>query len=81
MFRCMPFGKHIDYLDKRQCNLSQIPEDILRYARSVEELLLDSNHIRELSKVVSRIYYMLTILNKYTVLAVVPISQTEAFGA
>lgn len=54
MFKCMPFlacNRQVDSLDKRQCNLEHIPDDVARYARSLEELLLDSNHIKELSKV------------------------------
>ncbi|VDO95460.1 unnamed protein product [Soboliphyme baturini] len=55
MFSCVPlFNKHVESLDKRQCNLNHIPEEILRHARSLEELLLDSNHIKEISKHVFR---------------------------
>lgn len=41
----------MDYVDKRHCNLTQVPEDILRYVRTLEELLLDANQIRELPRV------------------------------
>ncbi|CAB3367351.1 Hypothetical predicted protein [Cloeon dipterum] len=54
MFRCIPIFKgcnrQVDYVDKRHCSLQTVPEDILRYSRSLEELLLDSNHIRDLPK-------------------------------
>ena len=33
-------------MDKRHCSLNNVPEDIMRYARSLEELLLDANHLR-----------------------------------
>lgn len=53
-FFCMPFfacNRQVDSLDKRQCNLQTIPHEIERYARTLEELLLDMNHIKELPKV------------------------------
>ncbi|XP_045119901.1 protein lap4-like isoform X14 [Portunus trituberculatus] len=54
MFRCIPIFKgcnrHVEYVDKRHCSLGSVPDDILRYARSLEEVLLDANHIRDLPK-------------------------------
>ena len=38
----------VEYVDKRHCSLNNVPEDIMRYARSLEELLLDANHLRSL---------------------------------
>lgn len=60
MFKCLPpflkgCNRQVEYVDKRHCSLSTVPEDILRYARSLEELLLDANHLRDLPKVRSRI--------------------------
>lgn len=40
----------MEYIDKRHCSLPCVPDDILRYSRSLEELLLDANHIRDLPK-------------------------------
>lgn len=55
MFRCIPIFKgcnrQVESVDKRHCSLPNVPEDILRYSRSLEELLLDANHIRDLPKV------------------------------
>ena len=55
MFRCIPIFKgcnrHVEYVDKRHSSLACVPDDILRYARSLEEVLLDANHIRDLPKV------------------------------
>lgn len=51
LFAC---NRQVDSLDKRQCNLQAIPSDIERYARTLEELLLDMNHIKELPKVRSK---------------------------
>ncbi|XP_066150639.1 protein lap4 isoform X2 [Euwallacea fornicatus] len=54
MLRCIPIFKgcnrQIEFVDKRHCSLVNVPEDILRYSRSLEELLLDANHIRDLPK-------------------------------
>ncbi|XP_020284620.1 protein lap4 isoform X3 [Pseudomyrmex gracilis] len=54
MFRCIPIFKgcnrQVESLDKRHCSLYYVPDDIVRYARSLEELLLDANHIRDLPK-------------------------------
>lgn len=55
MFRCIPIFKgcnrQVEFVDKRHCSLPTVPEDVLRYSRSLEELLLDANHIRDLPKV------------------------------
>ena len=57
MFKCIPLFKgcnrQVEYIDKRHCSLSQVPDDIMRYARSLEELLLDANHLRDLPRVSS----------------------------
>ncbi|XP_054157070.1 protein lap4-like [Oppia nitens] len=54
MFKCIPLfrgcNRQIDYIDKRHCSLPNIPDDVLRYSRTLEELFLDANHIRELPK-------------------------------
>ncbi|XP_071746350.1 protein lap4 isoform X16 [Lepeophtheirus salmonis] len=54
MFKCIPIFKgcnrQVEFVDKRHCSLNSVPEDILRYARSLEELLLDANHLRDLPK-------------------------------
>ena len=54
MFRCIPLFKgcnrQVEYVDKSHSSLSEIPEDIFRYARSLEELFLDANHLRDLPK-------------------------------
>lgn len=55
MFRCIPLFKgcnrQVEYVDKSHSALTEIPEDIFRYARSLEELFLDANHLRDLPKV------------------------------
>ena len=62
MFRCIPIFKgcnrQVEYVDKRHCSLPTVPEDILRYSRSLEELLLDANHIRDLPKVVLILHFI-----------------------
>lgn len=60
MLRCLPLLKacnqQVDYVDKRHCNLFAVPDDVLRYTSTLEELLLDANQIRELPRVRKRIY-------------------------
>lgn len=55
MFKCIPIfngcNRQVESVDKRHCSLPNVPEEILRYSRSLEELLLDANHIRDLPKV------------------------------
>ena len=41
----------MDYVDKRHCNLIVVPDEILRYVKTLEELMLDSNQIKDLPKV------------------------------
>ncbi|KAJ8248091.1 hypothetical protein GJAV_G00238210 [Gymnothorax javanicus] len=53
MFHCIPLwrcNRHIETIDKRHCSLSYVPEEIYRYSRSLEELLLDANQLRDLPK-------------------------------
>ena len=55
MFKCIPLfracNRQVDYVDRRHGSLNQVPEEILRYARTLEELLLDANQIRDLPRV------------------------------
>jgi len=55
VMKCIPFWKgcnrNVDYVDQRHRNLNGVPPEITRYARTLEELLLDANQIRELPKV------------------------------
>uniref|UniRef100_A0A915Q670 PDZ domain-containing protein n=1 Tax=Setaria digitata TaxID=48799 RepID=A0A915Q670_9BILA len=37
-------------LDRRQCNLQSVPHDIDRNARTLEEMYLDCNHIKDIDK-------------------------------
>lgn len=46
----------MDYIDKSHCNLQNIPDDVLRHERYLEELLLDANQIQELPKAIFRMY-------------------------
>jgi protein scribble len=58
-FFCTPFfacNPQVDSIDKRQSNLTVIPiNDLERYARSLEELLLDMNHLKDLPKALFRL--------------------------
>ncbi|XP_014801216.1 PREDICTED: protein scribble homolog isoform X16 [Calidris pugnax] len=47
LWRC---NRHVEALDRRHCSLQAVPEEIYRYSRSLEELLLDANQLRELPK-------------------------------
>lgn len=38
-------------IDRRHCSLLYVPDEIYRYGRSLEELLLDANQLRDLPKV------------------------------
>ncbi|KAJ6661518.1 hypothetical protein lerEdw1_014428 [Lerista edwardsae] len=54
MLRCMPplwrCNRQVESLDRRHCSLQAVPEDVYRHGRSLEELLLDANQLRELPK-------------------------------
>ncbi|XP_041039712.1 protein scribble homolog isoform X11 [Carcharodon carcharias] len=53
MLKCIPLwrcNRHIESVDRSHCSLSGVPDEIYRYSRSLEELLLDSNQLRELPK-------------------------------
>jgi len=54
MFQCIPLwrcNRHVEVIDKRHCSLLYVPDEIYRYGRSLEELLLDANQLRDLPKV------------------------------
>ena len=54
MFKCFPIpfcNKNVEQVDKRHCNLNTVPDDVLRYTRTLEELLLDANQLQDLPKV------------------------------
>jgi protein scribble len=64
MFKCFPLpfcNRNLEQIDKRHCNLTSVPDDILRYTRTLEELLLDANQLQDLPKVIIKrrinIYY------------------------
>ena len=44
-------ARQIDWVDRRNCQLTAVPEDIFRHEASLEELLLDTNMIQELPPV------------------------------
>ncbi|XP_034159798.2 protein scribble homolog isoform X6 [Pangasianodon hypophthalmus] len=53
MLKCIPLwrcNRHVESVDKRHCSLHTVPDEIYRYTRSLEELLLDANQLRELPK-------------------------------
>ncbi|KAI4812578.1 hypothetical protein KUCAC02_023953 [Chaenocephalus aceratus] len=53
MFHCIPLwrcSRHVEMIDKRHCSLLYVPDEIYRYGRSLEELLLDANQLRDLPK-------------------------------
>lgn len=70
MFKCIPgaffkgCNRQVEAVDKRHCSLGVVPEEILRYSRSLEELRLDANHIRDLPKVRCLSYLTLYQTNK-----------------
>ncbi|KAI6205663.1 hypothetical protein M3Y94_00817900 [Aphelenchoides besseyi] len=57
-FFCVPLfacNRQIDSIDKRQCNLTHVPNDLLRYEKHLVDLQLDMNHIKELPKSLFRL--------------------------
>jgi len=60
---CIPFWKacntNIEYVDRSHHGLNHVPDELQRYSRSLEELILDSNHIRDLPKVIKQIYWFI----------------------
>lgn len=58
MLKCIPLwrcNRHVESVDKRHCSLQTVPDEIFRYSRSLEELLLDANQLKELPKVRRRL--------------------------
>lgn len=56
MLKCIPLwrcNRHVESVDKRHCSLQTVPDEVYRYSRSLEELLLDANQLKELPKVCS----------------------------
>ncbi|KAL8563271.1 hypothetical protein ACOMHN_058769 [Nucella lapillus] len=54
MLKCIPLfracNQQVESVDRRHWGLTAIPDDVLRYARSLEELFLDANQIKELPR-------------------------------
>ncbi|XP_062377270.1 protein scribble homolog isoform X16 [Sardina pilchardus] len=53
MLKCIPLwrcNRHVESVDKRHCSLQTVPDEIYRYSRTLEELLLDANQLKELPK-------------------------------
>ncbi|XP_061877437.1 protein scribble homolog isoform X10 [Entelurus aequoreus] len=53
MLKCIPLwrcNRHVESVEKRHCNLQAVPDEVFRYSRSLEELLLDANQLKELPK-------------------------------
>ena len=55
MLKCIPLfracNRQVESVDRRHWGLTSVPDDVLRYARSLEELLLDANQIKDLPRV------------------------------
>nr|XP_058957238.1 protein scribble homolog isoform X2 [Pocillopora verrucosa] len=58
MFRCLPWrcNRQVDFLDRSHCSLTFVPDEVYRYDRSLEELLLDANQIKDLPRPFFRLY-------------------------
>ncbi len=69
MFKCFPIpfcNRNIEQIDKRHCNLTTVPDDILRYTRTLEDLLLDANQLQDLPKVIIKTNkYPLLVVNEF----------------
>ena len=51
MFRCIPLFKcnrQIEYVDGSHCSLVQVPAEIIKMSKSLEELVLDGNRLQAL---------------------------------
>ena len=62
MFKCFPIpfcNRNVEQIDKRHCNLTVVPDDILRYKHTLEELLLDANQLQDLPKVIQINVYVM----------------------
>lgn len=51
-------NQNIQYVDRRNSNLRNIPDDVLSFTKTLEELLLDSNHIKHLPKGLFRLSHL-----------------------
>ena len=55
MLKCIPLfrgcNQQLESVDRRHYGLTVIPDDVLRYARSLEELLLDANQLKDFPRV------------------------------
>lgn len=59
MFRWLLFwrcNRQVDSLDRSHCNLTFVPDEVYRYDRSLEELYLDANQIKDLPRPFFRLY-------------------------
>ncbi|KAI0984753.1 hypothetical protein GJ496_006338 [Pomphorhynchus laevis] len=53
MFKCLPnpfCTRNVNIMDRRHGNLYAVPEEIFKHHKTLEELFLDSNQLRELPK-------------------------------
>ena len=57
MFRCLPWrcNRQVDSLDRSHCSLTFVPDEVYRYDRSLEELFLDANQIKDLPRVITKL--------------------------
>ncbi|XP_068737524.1 protein scribble homolog [Montipora capricornis] len=59
MFRCLlPWRctRQVDSIDRTHCSLTFVPDEVYRYDRSLEELFLDANQIKDLPRPFFRLY-------------------------
>ncbi|GAV05255.1 hypothetical protein RvY_15416-2 [Ramazzottius varieornatus] len=60
MFKCLPIigcstNRQVEKLDKSHCDLHEVPEEILRAYKTLEECILDANHLPSLPKAFFRL--------------------------